>query len=89
MKRERKILGVKVIGSHHQLKSHFWINVELCLLATSKLQGPVKVLAYFFKNRCADLWEPHFSQLSLRETTCTRGHQRNDSVYMFLSKERT
>jgi hypothetical protein len=36
MKREREILGVKVIGSHHQLKSHFWINVELCLLATAQ-----------------------------------------------------
>jgi hypothetical protein len=37
--RDRETSGVKVIGSHHQLKSHFWFNMELCLLAISQEWG--------------------------------------------------
>ncbi len=38
--RDRETSGVKVIGSHHQLKSHFWFNMELCLLATAQNHNP-------------------------------------------------
>jgi hypothetical protein len=38
--RDRETSGVKVIGSHHQLKSHFWFNMELCLLATAHNHNP-------------------------------------------------